>query len=160
MSPTSPVCPNSIVFIDNVVSSGSTFDAARHQLHAGWGLAYADARRPGRGQSNRKRHDLMGLGYSSSEISRALSALESTPSGRSSGPPGASVGVPPVAVQRAALKGLKIRAQSPGFAPRRDTDRSRASHAACARPATLSAVGAAYEELFRPPCWGPPPRLE
>ena len=39
-----PICPDSIVFIDNVVSSGSTFDAARHQLHAGWGLAFADAR--------------------------------------------------------------------------------------------------------------------
>ena len=108
-----PICPDSIVFIDNVVSSGSTFDAARHQLHGGWGLAFADARGSWRGQGNQKRQEVMGLGYSSSEITKAIRALESTPSGRSSGPPGAVVGVPPVAVQRAALKGLKIRAQSP-----------------------------------------------
>ena len=56
---------------------------------------------------------IQSLGYSSSEIDRALKALERTPSGRDAGPAGAIVGKPPKAVQRAAFKGLKIRASMP-----------------------------------------------
>ena len=66
----------------------------------------------GEGRLNRI-EDLVDLGYTKKEIDRALKALERTPSGRDAGPRGASVGLPPKAVQAAALKGLKIRASMP-----------------------------------------------
>lgn len=53
------------------------------------------------------------LGFTAASVAHYLDALERTPSGRDAGPRGAPVGAPPVAVQRAALEGLTIRARFP-----------------------------------------------